>query len=75
MKEILFTGNKDEETKMCVNCIYYEEKDDGGYCIKKKKTTEPMAKCRKFELDIMSKSAKRRHSPVKKAYNSSDFDI
>ncbi len=60
MRKGLIGLNKSEQTPCCAICVYSAENDDGMMCSKKNKPTEPMKKCRKFEVDIMSLGARKR---------------
>ena len=63
----------EEYDKLCKNCVYYT--DETGYCSVKKKKVNFDKKCRKFELNIMSMSVKKRHTPLRGKYSQNDFDI
>ena len=74
MKKGLIGLNKNEQMPCCAVCVYSKESDSGMVCSKKNKPTEPMKKCRKFEVDIMSLGVKRRRV-LSDEINPNDYSI
>ena len=68
--------NSDEQKPSCSVCIY--SRPMAGLkelSCKKKGVVAPDYYCKKFLLDIMAKTAKRRHSIDKSLFQDEDFSI